>query len=298
MTAPAGLGLALAPAADLASVSLGDPVPDAVRPVPGAGSGRRTGGDASRFALADREAAAAWRADGQAVADAAPSSGRPGAPTAENASRPLAIGGLSKLSTCDWPGKLAATVFLQGCPWNCLYCHNPDLIDPRAPGSLDWADVLAFLRGRVGLLDAVVFSGGEATRQELGPAIAQVRELGFLVGLHTSGAYPRRLAALLDKVDWVGFDVKALPDNLPQVTGVAASAAAMAESLRLLLASGVDCQVRTTWGPGVPTVATPAQAEAVLDWARAQGVSAPVLQPVRAEGARPAFRSARAAAIS
>ncbi|MDR1634071.1 MAG: anaerobic ribonucleoside-triphosphate reductase activating protein [Bifidobacteriaceae bacterium] len=217
---------------------------------------------------------------------------------ARSGDRPLVVGGLAKLSTCDWPGKLVATVFLQGCPWNCLYCHNPDLIDPRAPGQLEWPDVLAFLRGRVGLLDAVVFSGGEATRQDLTTAISQVRDLGFLVGLHTSGAYPRRLAALLDKVDWVGFDVKALPDDLPQVTGVEASAAAMTESLRLLIASGVDYQVRTTWGPGVPTVATPDQAQAVLEWARAQGAVDPVLQEVRPEGARPAFQSARAAALS
>ncbi|MDR2374766.1 MAG: anaerobic ribonucleoside-triphosphate reductase activating protein [Bifidobacteriaceae bacterium] len=223
--------------------------------------------------------------------------GRAGGDGPAGGARPLVIGGLAKLSTCDWPGKLAATVFLQGCPWNCLYCHNPDLIDPRAPGSMTWQDVLAFLRGRVGLLEAVVFSGGEATRQDLAPAIAQVRDLGFQVGLHTSGAYPRRLAALLGLVDWVGFDVKALPQNLAAVTGVEAAAAAMAESLRLLLESGVDYQVRTTWGPGVPTVATEAEAEAVLAWARAQGAADPVLQKVRPDGARPDFLAARAAAL-
>jgi pyruvate formate lyase activating enzyme len=207
--------------------------------------------------------------------------------------RQLVIGGLAKLSTCDWPGKLVSTVFLQGCPWNCLYCHNPDLISCRAPGTLTWEDVVSFLRGRIGLLDGVVFSGGEATRQDVGPAISQVRSLGFDVGLHTSGAYPNRLAGLLPLVDWVGFDVKALPRDLPTVTGVANSAAAMTESLQLLVASGVDYQVRTTWGRGVPGVSTPAQAKAVLDWARAHGAVNPVLQAVRPEGARPEFLAQR-----
>jgi pyruvate formate lyase activating enzyme len=153
--------------------------------------------------------------------------------------------------------------------------------------------IVDFLRGRVGLLDGVVFSGGEATRQDLAPAIGELRALGFLIGLHTSGAYPRRLAALLESglVDWVGFDVKARPENLAAVTGVTASAAAMTESLRLLLASGVDYQVRTTWGPGVPGVETVEEAESVLAWARAQGVIDPVLQPVRTEGTRELFQA-------
>ena len=110
----------------------------------------------------------------------------------------LAVAGLVPLSTVDWPGKLAAVVFLQGCPWDCGYCQNPDLRDCTTAGTVTWEDVLALLRRRRGLLDGVVFSGGEATRQRaLIPAIREVRELGFAVGLHTAGAYPARLADLL-----------------------------------------------------------------------------------------------------
>jgi pyruvate formate lyase activating enzyme len=138
-------------------------------------------------------------------------------------------------------------------------------------------------------LDGVVFSGGEATRQDLTAAIEQVRAYGFAVGLHTSGAYPRRLAKLVPLVDWVGFDVKALPENLATITGRPTAGEAMTQSLAILLASGVDHQVRTTWGPGVPTVQTRAELEAVLAWARSQGVAEPVGQAVRPDGARPEF---------
>ena len=53
---------------------------------------------------------------------------RPGAPSAASKTEPsadsLAIAGLVPLSTVDWPGKLAAAVFLQGCPLACPYCQN------------------------------------------------------------------------------------------------------------------------------------------------------------------------------
>ena len=118
----------------------------------------------------------------------------------------LRVGGLTPLSTTDWPGMLAAVVFCQGCPWRCGYCHNPDLIPARGDHEIPWEDVLAFLRRRQGLLDGVVFSGGEPTAQAgLADAMREVRALGFKIGLHTGGMYPQRLAAVLPLVDWVGW---------------------------------------------------------------------------------------------
>jgi pyruvate formate lyase activating enzyme len=163
------------------------------------------------------------------------------------------------------------------------------LIDPRVPGAVAWQDVMALLDKRIGLLDGVVFSGGEPTRQDLRAAIVQVRDLGFGVGLHTMGAYPRRLAELLPLVDWVGFDVKATPSEAPALVRAPGAARAMRASLDLLLASGVDYQVRTTWGPG--TIAR-GQAEAAQAWARSRGAVGPVLQDVRPNGARPEFAAA------
>lgn len=46
-------------------------------------------------------------------------------------------------STTDYPRKLAAAVFVQGCPWRCGYCHNPHL-QGRTPWSpLDRTQLLA-----------------------------------------------------------------------------------------------------------------------------------------------------------
>jgi len=162
--------------------------------------------------------------------------------------RELPVAGLTPLTTVDWPEQLAAVVFTRGCPWRCPYCHNPDL--QKIEGQCyDWERVLGFLNMRRGLLDGVVFSGGEpCMHAALEDALSEVRALGFGTALHTGGAYPRRLAAILDAglVDWVGFDVKAPWDDYPAITGRQDASARARRSLDILVASGVDYEIRTT----------------------------------------------------
>jgi len=162
----------------------------------------------------------------------------------------LPVGGFEKLSTVDWPGQLAAVVFCQGCAWRCGYCHNPHLIPfARTADSPAWPKVLAWLDRRRGLLDAVVFSGGEPSwHAELGEAMRQTRTLGFKIGLHTGGPSPERLEPLLPLLDWVGFDFKAPFPSYAKVTGRDDGAAAR-QSLELLFGAHIPCEVRTTWHP-------------------------------------------------
>jgi pyruvate formate lyase activating enzyme len=201
-----------------------------------------------------------------------------------NAADGLRIGGLTRCSSIDLPGRLAAVVFLQGCPWRCGYCHNPELLDANGDTQLTWADVRAFLQRRRGLLDAVVFSGGEPTLQPaLGAALDEVRALGFQTALHTGGAYPERLAELLPRLDWVGLDVKAPWHRLASVTGAPGSAARVQASLERLMSSGVAYECRTTWHEDLfPPEDLRAMADAlaalgVSDWAvqLARGSHAP-----------------------
>jgi len=162
----------------------------------------------------------------------------------------LRVGGLTPLTSIDFPGRLAAVVFCQGCPWRCGYCHNPHLIPPEGHPALTWDEVQAFLARRRGLLDGVVFSGGEPTLQTALPhAIRDARQLEFEVALHTAGMYPDRLAAVLPSVDWVGFDIKAPVHHYDTVTGTPGSAARVMASLDHLVASGVAHECRTTWDP-------------------------------------------------
>lgn len=151
------------------------------------------------------------------------------------------------LTTLDYPGQLACVLFSQGCAWRCRYCHNPGLICPRGEQEIPWNEVLAFLQRRQGLLEAVVFSGGEATLQAgLPAAMQEVRALGFKVGLHSAGIKPAALKRVLRLCDWVGFDVKALEEETTLITGITNSGRANWQSLELLLDSAVDYECRTT----------------------------------------------------
>lgn len=200
----------------------------------------------------------------------------------------IAVAGLVPMSTVDWPGKLSAVAFLQGCPWDCGYCQNADLRDCTTAGAVPWEDILTLLRRRQGLLDGVVFSGGEATRQRaLLPAIEEVRSLGFGIGLHTAGAYPGRLAEILPYVDWVGLDIKALPGDYPEVVGSGPGGEKAWESLGLVLASGVGYEVRLTIHPDSPQEQ---HAVEIAQKVRQAGARAFALQKARTEGTRPEFQ--------
>ncbi len=166
----------------------------------------------------------------------------------------LQIASYNKLSTVDWPGKLVSTAFLQGCPWNCYFCFNISLIDPRVPGKVSPEDILEHLSKRRGILSGIVFSGGDPLRQSynLVPFIKEIKHMGFDVGIHTEGAYPQGLVRVLPYIDWVGLDIKALPEDYDKVTQTINSYKNAELSLDLLISSPVDFEVRTTIYKGSP----------------------------------------------
>ena len=119
------------------------------------------------------------------------------------------IGGILHFSLLDYPDKISAVLFTQGCPLRCVYCHNPDFQDPSIKNNITFDDVIKFLNTRIGLLEGVVFSGGEPLLQEhLYEAMERVKDMGFLIGLHTSGVIYDNFVKILPLLDWVGFDIK------------------------------------------------------------------------------------------
>jgi len=191
---------------------------------------------------------------------------------------------VTPFTATDYPGKLAAVIFVQGCPWACGYCHNPHLQLRLQKSPLQWSKVLGLLEKRVGLIDAVVFSGGEPTLDPaIGSAIKDVRKLGFQIGLHSGGSYPQRIAELLPQVDWVALDVKAPFNHYEKVTGIADSGLQALACAEAVLASGKDYEFRTTVHPSLLSE------EEILDMARTlatMGVKNYALQSFRAQGCR------------
>jgi pyruvate formate lyase activating enzyme len=215
---------------------------------------------------------------------------------AERPAAELCIGGFVPCSTQDWPDQLAAVVFLAGCAWRCHYCHNPHLQSRQALSDLRWDDLLALLATRRQLLDGVVFSGGEPTLDPALPAaIDEVRALGLKVALHSAGSHPNALAALLDKVDWVGLDIKARPQHYAAITGLASSGKKAWTSLELLLASGRDYELRITAHPNwLPE----AELDALIAQLALRGAQQVAIQAARAPGATRSNAHYSAAALA
>ena len=164
--------------------------------------------------------------------------------------RDIQIGGLVSFTTIDYPGKLAAVLFLVGCPLKCVYCSNPHLLCP-GDGEYDPERVMEWIKSRVGKLEAIVFSGGEALMQGNATVdyMRRVRELGFKIGLHTNGFYPNILMDAIDIIDWVGLDFKATCDKYPDLTGQHIAYNNMLHSLDILIEHEKDFEVRITCDP-------------------------------------------------
>jgi pyruvate formate lyase activating enzyme len=191
----------------------------------------------------------------------------------------LDVGAFTPLSTTEWPGQRAAVVYVQGCPWRCHYCHNPSLQSRCERNPHAWERVWETLTHRQGLLDAVVFTGGEPTLDAgLPQAMMQVKDLGFRVGLQTAGLYPSRLATCLPLVDWVALDIKTAFEAYKSVTSVPASGEPVRASLELVLHSGKAHELRTTWHPDLLPEATLMHLARSL---KAAGARTWVLQPYR-----------------
>ncbi len=193
----------------------------------------------------------------------------------------LLVGGLVPFTTIDFPGRLAAVVFCQGCPWQCDYCYNRHLWGPSGETLIPWGDVLAFLEKRQGMLDGVVFSGGEASLQPgLPEALRQVRALGYATALHTNGVVPELLQKLLPLLDWVGLDVKAPFSLYEKVTKVPHSGERAARALDLLLGWGGVFETRTTVDPALLSAQ---DLESMAKDLSERGVEMWALQPCRRE---------------
>lgn len=196
--------------------------------------------------------------------------------------RSLKVGGITPFTATDYPGLLAAAIFVQGCPWRCGYCHNPHLQERTRASPIAWNDVLSLLERRKGLIDAVVFSGGEpAIDPCLADAITQVRDAGFKIGMHSGGTHPQRLQSVLPLLDWIGLDVKANFADYADITKVRGSGVAALTSLKAVLASGVDYECRTTAHPALLPEAKLLQIAQTL---AAMGVKNYVLQAFRMQG--------------
>ncbi len=172
---------------------------------------------------------------------------------------PVIIGDVEKFSIVDFPNQIAAVAFLQGCPWRCPFCYNLSLQKIGGQPESDWTftKFINFLEKRRGVLDAVVFSGGEPLAQDgLPEAIETVKAMGYKIGLHTGGYRPKKLEQVISALDWCGLDIKAplTPERYQQATGGFNRVENVIRSLEILIRSGITFECRTTCDPRILTI--------------------------------------------
>lgn len=165
----------------------------------------------------------------------------------------MQISAIQRFTLIDFPGRVAAIVFLPGCNFRCGFCHNPEFVLPEKIKEIQSSffneDVFFnFLGTRKGKLDGVVISGGEPTiYQKLPEFIKKIKNLGFQVKLDTNGSNPEMLKDLLDEklLDYVALDYKMPFDEYLEVTKYGFEEK-LKRSYDLLLNSGIEYELRST----------------------------------------------------
>jgi pyruvate formate lyase activating enzyme len=162
----------------------------------------------------------------------------------------MKIGGLQKVSLIEYPGKISAIIFTQGCNFRCPYCHNPELVDPDLYGECQSKESLfSFLEKRKGKLDAVSITGGEPTiQQDLIALIEHVKKLGFLVKIDTNGSNPEVMKLIIGRklIDYIAMDVKGPLGKYKVLTRSQIDEDLIQQSIAMIMASGIPYEFRTT----------------------------------------------------
>ncbi len=166
----------------------------------------------------------------------------------------MILSGINTLTLLDYPDKVASIVFTAGCPFRCGYCHNPqfvlpDQIQKLMPAMIPEEKFFKFLESRVGLLDAIVVSGGEPTiHPDLPDFFRKIKDMGFLTKLDTNGTNPDMVQKLINEklIDFVAMDIKATPEKYEKTVSAQVNTDDLIRTKELIMNSNIDHEFRTT----------------------------------------------------
>lgn len=157
--------------------------------------------------------------------------------------------GIDKFSLLDYDENVSVVLFAPTCNYRCPFCHNGDSV-LGSHLSIPFEDILTFLKSRIGLIDAVVVSGGEPTlMDDLTEKIEAIRALGYKIKLDSNGTNPDKIKELIDKklIDYVAMDIKNSEDHYAETAGVKNPLIdKIKQSISIIMNSGLDYEFRTT----------------------------------------------------
>lgn len=165
------------------------------------------------------------------------------------------IAGMSKMTMLDYPHKVAAILFYNGCfVCKCPYCYNVEMWHARG-GVMDSEKVRRFVNARKNVLDAIVFSGGECTihGEKVLEDMRYCKSKGYLVKLDTNGTNPDLVKRMFEEklLDYVALDIKCPEDKRSIFYSNPDGYFKFLETLETVKESGVEWETRTTVHPDV-----------------------------------------------
>ena len=128
---------------------------------------------------------------------------------------------LTKFITTDYEGQISCIIWFVSCNFRCLYCYNDNIVYTKE-GNYTQNNILDFLKTRIGLLDSVVLSGGEATVHNVIPICKEIKKLGFKIKLDTNATNLPQIKKLieLNLLDYIAIDFKAPKYKFKEIVGV------------------------------------------------------------------------------
>ena len=204
---------------------------------------------------------------------------------AEVTPEPARLSVLNIQRTCvhDGPG-IRTTVFFQGCPMRCSWCHNPESQPFLSPSSPDTGRTIPeilevvdrdreYYRSTHG---GLTLSGGEPLAQDrasLVEFLEAAKSEGLHVAVETAGEVPwRAFEACLPHVDLFLFDIKVVGNDSLHRELVGTDGRRVEANLRRLIATGANVQLRMCVVPGHTD--TPANIEATAGLLESLGLPA------------------------
>lgn len=151
-------------------------------------------------------------------------------------------------SMIDYPGETCTVLFTGACNFNCDYCYNKTL--KVAEDKLFDNEILPKLLNRREFVDHVVLSGGEPTiDKNFDYIIDTLYKNGFKIGLHTNGSNPDKVINNIDKIEYLGIDIKTSFDKYDIVAGTKVDVDSVKKTIEFVIKSGKQYEFRTTLFP-------------------------------------------------
>lgn len=151
-------------------------------------------------------------------------------------------------SMIDYPKSTSAVLFVGKCNFNCSYCYNRTLIKEN---DIEFdKNILPKLLERKDFIDHIIISGGEPTTDDEFEIILQkLYNSGFVIGVHTNGSNPDMILKHIDKIDFLGIDIKSSEEKYNSIAGVEVNFNKIIETVKIAIENNKNLEIRTTLFP-------------------------------------------------